>query len=549
METIVDNVLISLNSKYATLQNDTHLSNVLFPFSGILRPDPSIKRAFLSLQNASIPVSFYIINEYNNRLALKDVGGGGTHNIDIDFGNYSASTLIQELQTKINAGFPHTCTIAFNKNTGKFTFTFSGDAQIRNTSTMSSVLGTGGGNLTTDGSYQILMPYPLNLLGTKKLYIKSRALDISTFDAQSGNLTNIIGTIPVTDAFYGLINYIPATETKFILTTNILDEIDIEITDDENNLIDFNNLNWSMTLCLSIERIVSVRNESNIQSYILNQPAPEVPQEDEPLAPTSETLTPDEPPIGARPSKTPTASGIAPPPQELSVEKLKHDLNQPETLSESMKQFSEAMLRGSNNYTTQVIDLIKKYGDNPIMKMEIKRSPVRKMVVKALDVLSLGKFEKENPYDTLWHLYILLTLDDGNILRLEKNSVLSLKLNAKDDEHTESMAVEYPKDRLITLNTILEKTRQYMGKKYFLYNAKGNNCQDFLRSVLVSNDLGTPDEIAFIKQSTRDIFNKSPDYLRRFALFTTNTRAGLENTKSSVYDLWKHKTDLHFLTS
>jgi hypothetical protein len=170
------------------------------------------------------------------------------------------------------------------------------------------------------------------------------------------------------------------------------------------------------------------------------------------------------------------------------------------------------------------------------------------MVIKALDVISLGEFEKHNPYDTLWHLYILLTLDDGNVLRLEKNSVLSLKLNAKDDEHTESMPVEYPKGKLITLNTLLENTRKAMGKKYFLYNAKGNNCQHYLKSVLMSNDLGTPEEIDFIFQSTREIFNKSPDYLRRISVLTTNTRAGLESTASTAYDLWKHKTDLHFLT-
>lgn len=510
METIVDNILISLNSKYATLQNETNLSDVIFQFSSILRQDANTKRAFISLQNASIPVSFYIINEYNKRIVLKDISLGGTYNIDIDFGNYSASTLIQELQTKINAVFPYTCIITFNRNIGKLSFTFSGNTQIMNTSTMSSVLGTGGTNLNTNINYQILMPYPLNLLGTKKLYIKSKALDISTFDSQTGNLTNIIGTIPVTESFYGLINYIPVTETKFLLTTNILNEIDIQITDDENNLVNFNNLNWAMTLCLSIEKIISVTTDGDIQGYIMNQ-------------------SPD-PPI-------------------LEIEKLKHDIKEPETLTESIKQYSEALLKGSNNYTTQFRDLIKKYGDNAIMKMEIKRSPVRKMVMKMLDVISLGEFEKNNPYDTLWHLYILLTLDDGNILRLEKNSVLTLMNNTPDDENSEMMAVHYPKDIYITLNTLLEKTRQSMGKKYFLYNAKGNNCQDFLKTVLLSNNLGSPEEIEFIKQSTRDIFNKSPDYLRRISLFTTNTRAGLENAKSSIYDLWKHKTDLQFLTS
>jgi hypothetical protein len=33
-----------------------------------------LKRNILALLNAQIPVSFYIINEYNNKLALKDVG-------------------------------------------------------------------------------------------------------------------------------------------------------------------------------------------------------------------------------------------------------------------------------------------------------------------------------------------------------------------------------------------------------------------------------------------------------------------------------------------
>lgn len=520
METIVDNILISLNSKYGIKKNDTYLSEISFPFTGILTPDKTIKRAFISLQNATIPISFYIINETNNRLVLKDLAGGLTYNIDVDYGNYSASTLIIELQAKINAGFPYPCSILFNKNTGKLTFTFSGSVQIRNTSTMDDILGTGGSDLSTNGSNRIFMPYPLSLLGTKKLTIKSQALDIASFDAQTGNIMNIIATIPVTETFYGLLTYVPATETKFLLTTNYLNEIDIRITDEDNNDINFNNVNWSMTLCLSIERFISVSQENDIQSYIMKQP--------QDATSIQENVSMDEP--------------------SHAVEKLVHQINEPETLSDSIKQFSEAMLRGSNNYTAQFRDLIKIYGDNVIVKMEVKRSPVRKMVVKALDYISLGAFEKNNPYDTLFHLYISLTLDDGNILRLEKNSVLTLKVNTNDDAQTESMLIEYPKETLMTLNTLLEKTRQQMGKRYFLYNAKGNNCQDFLRAVLVSNNLGNSEEIDFIKQSTREIFNKSPDYLRRVALFTTNARAGIENTKSSVYDLWKHKTDLHFLT-
>lgn len=537
METIVDNALITLNSKFATKQNGTYLSNVIFPFSNIFSLNDNIKRAYISLQNATIPISFYIVNETNNRLVLKDVGGGGTYNIDIDVGNYSASTLIIELQNKINAGFPHTCIITFNKNNGKFTFTFNGHTQIRDTTTMDDILGTGGGNLNTGGSFEIVMPYPISLLGAKKLLIKSQALDITTFDSQIGSKLNILATIPVSEAFYGLMVYVPSTETKFLLTTDSINTIDIEITDEENNLINFNNVNWTLTFCLTIEKYMNVKFSNNIQKELLLQQPIEQPTSQ--ILPSQQELITNQPiqePIQEQQNK------------DLEIQKLQHTIKEPETLSQSLKQYGEALLKGTNNYTQSAIDIIKEYGDNVITKMTIKRSPVRKMIIKALDTLSLGKFEKENPYDTLFHLYISLTLDNGNVIRLEKNAVISIKVNAKDDEFTESLEVLYPTEFLLTLNTILENTRLKMGKKYFLYNAKSNNCQDFLKAVLTSNNLGTEEEITFIKQSTRDIFNKNPNYLKRIALFTTNLGAGLETTKSKFQELLKHKTDLFYLT-
>ena len=158
METSQDNILITLNSKYGTKLNDTYLSDVIFPFSGILKPSDNIKKAFISLQNATIPVSFYIINDTNKQIVLKNLVGTSFY-IDLTVGNYSASTLIIELQTQINLSFTNTCSIIFNKNNGKFTFTFSAYSQIMNTSTMNEILGTGGNTLTTDISFKIRGPY------------------------------------------------------------------------------------------------------------------------------------------------------------------------------------------------------------------------------------------------------------------------------------------------------------------------------------------------------------------------------------------------------
>lgn len=365
------------------------------------------------------------------------------------------------------------------------------------------------------------MPYPLSLLGIKKLQIRSNALDISSFDSQTGTATNTLATISVNQAYFGLISYVPTYETKYLLSTDQLDGIDISITDENNQLINFNGQDWAITFLLSVERIPSVTFNDDITMVATKQ-----------LDLTQiQPLTSDQ-------SSQP----------QLAVERMQHDVHEPETFSESMKQYSEAMLKGTSNYTQQFRDLIREFGDNVITKMVVKRSPVRKMVVKTLDIISLGKWEKLSPYDTLWHLYVSLTMDNGVVLRLEKNSVLSLRRSAGDDDNTETMDIQYPIDSYFTLNTLLERTRERMGKKYFLYNAKGNNCQMFIRDMLQANGLGNEEELKFIMQDTRAIFNQNPDYLRRVALFTTNLRAGMESTSSQLKDIIRHRTDLFYLT-
>ena len=41
---------------------------------------------------------------------------------------------------------------------------------------------------------------------------------------------------------------------KNIIKVPTIENIDIQLTDDDDNFIDFNNFDWTITLCLSIER-------------------------------------------------------------------------------------------------------------------------------------------------------------------------------------------------------------------------------------------------------------------------------------------------------
>lgn len=537
-----DNIIISLNSHYGTKNNGTYLSNVYFPFQGILSENPLIKKKYLTLLNAQIPVSFYIINEYNNVLIIVYYGLG--YGIELQYGNYSSLTLIAALKAKIEEVLPSlTVSITLSKTTGKLNFVFNNSVMLSRFSSMRFVLGF----VDDLEGENIAFPYPLNLLGTKKLFIKSQVLDISSYDSINTNKTNIIATIPVDQPFYNMISYVSAIDTnQHELKLNILDGIDIQICDEDNNLVNFNNIDWNITLNLTIEKEEAIKYSYDLSSVV--QASQQIEQiEDIPVQPEYVEIKTFQD-AEQEDEKIIETQNVQPPQPELTLNeiKLSHNINQPTTLSGQLKQYSEALLTGSNNYTSNVIDIIKENGDNMIVKMKLKRRPISDIFEKALNYSTFGAFDKANPYDKLFHLAVILYLDNGRSYTLEKNATILLS-EPIEKPNTEYKEVNYPTENIVNLNALLERTRQRMGRKYFLYNAKSNNCQDFLLNVFDANDIGGAEEREFIKQDTRKIFNESPTYLKGMAQFITNMGGRYDNTKSFIFDLYKHKKDLNFL--
>ena len=259
-----ENILITLNSKYGTLRNGTKKSLVDFSFTGLLKDEKDILRSYISILNAQIPVSFYTINDSNNTLNYS-IGGNG-FSVVITSGNYNGNSLI----TALNSGFAsngHNIIAALSSLTGKITLTASGitSPTYLFVSLISGILG-----LTANLSgLAIIMQAPLNLLGVKKMSIKSNSLAISAFSSQTNNRTNIICTVPVIEPPFNMISYVNINElNKNILRGQIVDSIDIQITDENNVDIDFNNIDWNITLCLTNERVDTEKQNLNIYEAI-----------------------------------------------------------------------------------------------------------------------------------------------------------------------------------------------------------------------------------------------------------------------------------------
>jgi hypothetical protein len=263
MTTFTDTKVISLNSESASLKNGSYLSSVSFNLQGLLRSESDIIHTQLALQNAQVPVSFYIINYANKTFIIRF--SSVDYTITVPVGNYNATTLADALKSGIYTATSGlggvTITIAISKTTGIYTFSCGVGFTIRASLpsfTMQLPLGTGTTDLvsTFNGiEHTKTLPFPCNLLGAKLLQINSPTISGNNFASNLNGQTTLLATIPVQAQSFGLILYADTGDTRVSFNNNSLDGIDLDIVDAETGqYINFNNCNWTMTLLLHITR-------------------------------------------------------------------------------------------------------------------------------------------------------------------------------------------------------------------------------------------------------------------------------------------------------
>jgi hypothetical protein len=253
--------IINLYSQSATTYlNGTLKSSVTFNFKNILRDEPDIIYSTIGISSAQIPVSYYTINEYNNVL----VTSLGT--VYITAGNYSASTLRTELYNKMfPMGFGSGLLVTISPTTGRLRFEDGVSFRFWReylgvTSTAYDILGFDtnvpyyDSSIPFGGTLQrITAPYLLNLLGIQQLRISSSALACNNSTSTQMGESNLIGVVQSTAPPYGMILYANQTSYSVLRAKNI-SLIDIQILDEDSNFVDFNNIDWTISLQLTIFR-------------------------------------------------------------------------------------------------------------------------------------------------------------------------------------------------------------------------------------------------------------------------------------------------------
>ena len=147
------------------------------------------------------------------------------------------------------------------------------------------------------------------------------------------------------------------------------------------------------------------------------------------------------------------------------------------------------------------LDILKHY-QILIVNHNIERNNgVWQKFTGTLNILS-PNFKKKNNNNPLYHLKILIKTDK-TAFSVEKNERITIS-RYQMNKGAENMNVNIP--RGLSMNILLANTRQLMGGKFLTYSAQSNNCQSLILAMLQSNNLSTPQNVLFTKQSTQDLF-------------------------------------------
>lgn len=251
--------LISLNSSNATQYlNGDFNSNLVFDFSSILSPDSSVLYTEGGIQSAQIPASMYNVDINNNIFNYQITAVN--FSITLSPGSYNYTTLVNEMTTKFLVN-GHTFTYSLNRSSNVLTMTYTSTGtwtQLR-PSSIFYILGFDANTTYNIVANTFLYPRLFNLINPKKLKIFSTNMAIDSFDSVNNSTNNLIETLSVNVPPFGLILYNNIDSTYGHLKTNYLSTIDIQIKNELGDFVNFNGIDWTMTLVLILYKKLDSR--------------------------------------------------------------------------------------------------------------------------------------------------------------------------------------------------------------------------------------------------------------------------------------------------
>lgn len=241
-------------------QDKNYKSSFQYTIPVINFRDESIEYARYSVNHAVIPVSFYNINQSNNILNIALMGDEGIFNASYAFpyGNYNASTFMSKFKSVLGTNW----NITLDPITNCFTLSTSlPPFEVLASSTISSVMGFSETissvifpSSTTLMTNIVEFPRVCNFLPTPRIHLRCLNLANSLLVGNDSSHSDILVSIPNDSKLNGQIVYHNYGGTTTLIETPFLQTFVINLTDENNSLINFNGISSFFELNIDIYR-------------------------------------------------------------------------------------------------------------------------------------------------------------------------------------------------------------------------------------------------------------------------------------------------------
>lgn len=267
---------IYLDSQYATVNNTNGKNSNVYFFLNAPISVPNDHDIVLRIDNFVLPISFFVINNETNTLVVNSVS------YIIPVGNYNAI----DLKTEMDALLP-TITVSFDENNNKFTFTSASPFTLNSSSTCFRKIGfsenTNHVAVLVGLDYVLTSDFVCNLAGTSLVYIDIPNLTTKNISSKNGGgYTSIVKSVVVDVPYGAILTYTNNTNSAVVLKEKYISFFQIRLLDDQYQLLDLNNQNFTLTFELFFyyngqqvltgdNLIDAVRQQEEIKRNLLNK--------------------------------------------------------------------------------------------------------------------------------------------------------------------------------------------------------------------------------------------------------------------------------------
>lgn len=190
-----------------------------------------------------------------------------------------------------------------------------------------------------------------------------------------------------------------------------------------------------------------------------------------------------------------------------------------------------------SQFPPQVKNILLRHGNHKIVDVKLCKEVVSENTEFLLKALA-GKntweeAKRKYGFDRFYHLFMIITMEDGTRLHVEKNEVIRMSESPRACPD----ALDLGAPSQITVNELVERTKQRIGNNdFFTYDPLGNNCQAFVKQLLITMGLYNQASNEFVYQNIEGLREELPSYTKYLAKGLTNVGAFLNTAFQKTKD-------------